>query len=75
MAVSPAAGPLMLREESLRKPITIPPTIPAMIPENRGAPEPRAIPRHKGNAIRNTTTEAGMSEAAFLKIFFIDFNN
>jgi hypothetical protein len=28
----------------------MPPTIPEMIPENNGAPEAKAIPRHKGKA-------------------------
>jgi hypothetical protein len=32
-----------------------------MIPDNMGAPEARAIPRHKGNATKNTTILAGMS--------------
>ena len=42
-------------------PTTIPPTTPATIPENKGAPEASAIPRHNGRATRNTTTLAGKS--------------
>jgi len=61
MAVKPAAGPLTLNCEPLNEPITIPPTIPAIIPENRGAPEPNAIPKHRGSATRKTTTEEGRS--------------
>ena len=65
IAVRPAAGPLILSGEPLRSPITIPPTIPAIMPENNGAPDPNAIPRQRGNATRKTTTEAGISAAAF----------
>ena len=63
-AVRPAAGPLTLSEEPLSRPTTTPPTIPAMIPENNGAPEPSAMPRQSGRATRNTTTAAGASAAA-----------
>ncbi|GGI60068.1 hypothetical protein GCM10011446_15630 [Acinetobacter vivianii] len=34
----------------------MPPTIPAIMPEIMGAPEAKAIPRHKGKATRKTTT-------------------
>src|SRR5436853_93373 len=74
MAVKPAAGPLTLSCEPLKLPITIPPTIPAIKPEKRGAPEPNAIPRHRGNATKNTTTEADKSAPAALKYFFIYLN-
>jgi hypothetical protein len=40
-----------------------------MIPEKRGAPDARAIPRHSGSATRNTTTLAGKSYLRFLKGF------
>src|SRR4029078_6137160 len=71
IAVKPAAGPLTLSCEPLRLPITIPPIMPAIRPEKRGAPEPNAIPRHKGNATKNTTTEEDKSAPAVLKNFFI----
>lgn len=40
-------------------PIIIPPTIPEIIPDNGGAPEAKAIPKHNGNATRNTTKPEG----------------
>src|SRR4051812_6662827 len=55
MAVSPAAGPLTLVFEPLRLPTTIPPMMPAKMPEKSGAPDARATPRHSGNATRKTT--------------------
>jgi hypothetical protein len=60
-AASPAAGPLTLNVELLRLPITIPPTIPAIIPEKKGAPDANAMPKHNGKATKNTTTPAGKS--------------
>ena len=39
--------------------MTIPPTIPAIIPDNGGAPEANAIPKHKGSATKNTTIPDG----------------
>ena len=59
--VSPAAGPLTLSDEPLNEPTTMPPTIPAIKPEKRGAPDAKAIPKHKGRATRKTTTEDGKS--------------
>lgn len=44
----------------------MPPIIPAIIPEKAGAPEARAIPRHKGNATRKTTREDLRSALRFL---------
>ena len=61
MVASPAAGPLTLTCDPESKLTTIPPTIPARIPENRGDPEPKAMPRHSGRATRNTTVPAGPS--------------
>jgi hypothetical protein len=61
IVVRPAAGPLTLREELLKNPITTPPTMPAIIPLTIGAPEANAIPRHKGSATKNTTMAAGIS--------------
>jgi hypothetical protein len=43
------------------EPTSIPPIIPAMTPENKGAPLARATPRHKGRATKNTTILAGKS--------------
>jgi hypothetical protein len=43
------------------KPMMIPPMIPETIPDINGAPEANAIPRHNGNATRNTTSPAGIS--------------
>src|SRR5690606_36871835 len=62
----PAAGPLTPRGEPLSEATIRPPTIPAIIPEKRGAPLARAIPKHSGNATRNTTILAGKSYLRFL---------
>src|SRR6218665_1806018 len=59
IAVSPAAGPETEILELLINPTTIPPTIPAITPDNGGAPDANAIPRHNGNATRNTTRPDG----------------
>lgn len=61
ITVSPAAGPDTEVCEPESAPITMPPTTPAMIPENKGAPEAKAIPKHSGKATRNTTRPAGRS--------------
>ena len=66
ITVKPAAGPLTLSDEPLANATTIPPTIPAIIPENKGAPDARAIPKHNGKATKNTTKPAGKS---FFKYF------
>jgi hypothetical protein len=47
--------------------------IPAMIPENKGAFDPRAIPRQRGNATSNTTTDAGTSFFAVLNSLFMSW--
>jgi len=49
-------------------PTTIPPTIPAIKPENSGAPLANAIPKHNGIATKNTTTLAGKSLLRCLNI-------
>lgn len=54
IAVSPAAGPLTLNCEPLKKEITMPPIIPAINPEYIGAPLATEMPRHKGSATKNT---------------------
>lgn len=69
IAVSPAAGPETLMCELDKYPTTIPPTIPAMIPENNGAPEAIAIPKHNGRATKNTTNPEGKSYFRLAKKF------
>ena len=59
MAAKPAAGPETEICELLKKPITRPPIIPAIMPDNGGAPDARAIPKHSGSATRNTTNPEG----------------
>ncbi len=73
IAVKPAAGPETLRFEVLKYPTTMPPTIPDMIPENNGAPEAIAIPKHKGSATRKTTKPDAKSDLRLAKrlIFFV----
>ena len=75
IAVKPAAGPLTLRLDLLRLPITIPPIIPEINPEKSGAPEASAIPRHNGNAIKKTTNPDDMSERKCENIFFDEVIN
>jgi hypothetical protein len=41
--------------------MTTPPTIPAIKPLMTGTPEAWAMPKHNGNATKNTTMEAEMS--------------
>jgi hypothetical protein len=41
-----------------------------MIPENKGAPEAKAIPIQRGKATRKTTKLAGKSYLIFLKLIF-----
>jgi hypothetical protein len=69
MTARPAAGPLTPKADPLAKPTIIPPTRPAIIPENKGAPDAKAIPRHKGTATKKTTILAGKSLFTCLKIF------
>ncbi len=68
MTVSPAAGPLTLMEDPLANATTMPPTIPAMMPAKRGAPDARAIPKHKGSATKKTTNPAGRSSLRYLNV-------
>jgi hypothetical protein len=69
MAANPAAGPLTPILESLKAPTTIPPIIPEINPEKSGAPLASAIPKHKGNATKNTTTLAGKSFLMCLNMY------
>jgi len=55
--------------ELLKKPTTMPPIIPEIIPVNNGAPEAKEIPKHRGRAIRKTTNPADKS---VLKCFRLD---
>jgi hypothetical protein len=52
-----------------------PPTIPAIKPENNGAPLARAIPKQSGKATKKTTILAGKSAFKFLKRFELFINN
>ena len=72
IAVKPAAGPETLSCEPLNKPTTIPPTTPEIIPENKGAPLARAIPKHNGSATRKTTNPDFTSDLKyFVEKFFM----
>ena len=79
MMASPAAGPLTLVFDPLKKPTTIPPMIPEIIPLIKGAPEARAIPRHRGRATKKVTMEAEKSlpfilfNCWFAIVFVCDF--
>ena len=66
--VRPAAGPLTDSGDLLSAPTTMPPTTPAMSPENNGAPDASATPRHNGSATSATTIEAGTSVRQLLNI-------
>ena len=70
IAANPAAGPLTPILEPLKTPTIIPPTMPAMSPEKRGAPLAKAIPKHRGSATKKTTILAGTSLFIVEKIFF-----
>ena len=72
IAVKPAAGPETLKWDWLKYPTIIPPTTPEIIPENKGAPLAKAIPRHNGKATRKTTKPEAKSDLRFVKrlIFF-----
>ena len=70
MAVNPAAGPVTLRLEPLKKPTKIPPITPVIMPEKSGAPLANAIPKQSGNATRKTTSPASRS---VLKYFVSNF--
>jgi len=65
IAANPAAGPLTPICEPLKAPTRIPPTMPAIRPENKGAPLAKAIPKHNGRATKKTTILAGKSALKF----------
>ena len=67
IAAKPAAGPLTPTLDPLTPPTMIPPIIPAINPEKSGAPLANAMPKHNGQATKNTTILAGKS-------FLIDLN-
>src|SRR3990167_2928741 len=69
-AIIPAAGPLTLKDDSLIKPTTIPPMIPARMPEKSGTPHASAIPKHKGIATNVTTT---LAKKSFLRVLMFIF--
>jgi hypothetical protein len=53
------------------EPTTSPPIIPAITPAKSGAPLAKAIPKHKGNATKKTTTLEGRSLFKCLNIKLI----
>ena len=67
IAVKPAAGPDTLRCDLLKYPTTIPPIIPEIIPENNGAPEAIAMPKHNGSATKKTTKPDAKSDLMLAK--------
>ena len=70
----PFPGPVMVTLEPPNKATTVPPTTAAIIPEIGGAPEAKAKPKPKGNAIKETTKPEnkffGISPMNVLKVFF-----
>lgn len=73
ITVKPAAGPETESCDPLIDAVTIPPIMPVINPAKSGAPEAKAIPRHKGKATKNTTILAGKSFCKFFhkKYLFI----
>jgi hypothetical protein len=67
ITVKPAAGPVTLKAEPLKNATKIPPTIPEIIPANNGAPEAKAMPKHKGRATKKTTKPAGKSSLRYFE--------
>ncbi len=68
IAAKPAAGPLTPTSEPEIEPTSIPPMTPAIKPANGGASLATAIPKHSGNATKNTTILAGKSFFKYLNI-------
>jgi len=54
IAVRPAAGPATLKCDLLIRPMTMPPIIPEIRPEYKGAPDAKEIPRQRGKATKKT---------------------
>jgi hypothetical protein len=48
----------------------IPPITPATNPENNGAPDAKAMPKHNGSATRNTENPAEKSLVAYFKVIY-----
>ena len=71
MAANPAAGQLTPIFEPLKAPTITPPIIPAIKPENKGAPLAKAIPKHRGRATKKTTILAGKSFFKFDNILIV----
>src|ERR1700752_211157 len=61
ITASPAAGPLTLTWDPERRLTIRPPIIPAITPEKRDVPDPKAMPRQRGSATRKVTNPAGPS--------------
>ena len=59
--VNPAAGPETASGEPLMRDTTNPPMIPDKSPAYSGAPDAKAIPKHRGSATKNTESPAGKS--------------
>ena len=55
-----AAGPDTLNCEPLNCPTTMPPIMPAIIPEKIGVPDANAMPTQSGSATSSTTMDAEM---------------
>ncbi len=54
MVINPAAGPLILNSDTLKKTVTKPPIMAVSIPIASGKPLAFAMPKLNGNANRNT---------------------
>jgi hypothetical protein len=82
IVINPAAGPETPSLDPLKNPTTIPPITPAIKPANIfGKPsipfkfvDAKPIPKHKGNATKNTTKPADKSLRQSLKNPFITQN-
>ena len=61
MVERPAAGPETDNCDPLTNETTIPPIIPERTPAYIGAPEAKAMPRHRGSATKKTERPAGRS--------------
>ncbi len=53
----------------------MPPIMPEIKPENKGAPDANAMPKHKGNAIKKTTKPEDRSALKYEDIFFDEVIN